>query len=430
MRRSLEVAVRSIPLGFRVVASTTCAIWLACQPGSSQPQPESIQAWTELEELLAEMRESVVDEAESPLEVTDGVEYMLVGLRSAIDSSLNAREQSETLHHYTAREPLVGCPNPDQDYWTAPLDPDGRYRIHGNLGDTVYLSIVLYGYVPAEEQKTKGWGSTLESFLDTTGLVTGTDGSVELFVSRERPGDAENWLPLTGHTREIMIREFHRDRSREATAQLTIERLDTPAERTRTSAEQLAAGKQMLRAAELADTRLSDEQVATWVRQVKSSAEAVFEFRKAIGMVNLAYGVFGSNEAVVVTMEHAAARQAQPNPLVNYVNIPMELEEGESLVIEGRPPESRYWVMQFCDRWMSAPGGRRTGWLNDGTVELDPDGRYRIVAGPEDPGVGNWIDTTGHRRGALLARFVSGENVPEAPSVRVVRTSDLRGGVR
>jgi hypothetical protein len=182
----------------------------------------------------------------------------------------------------------------------------------------------------------------------------------------------------------------------------------------------------MLRTAELATTRLSDEQVATWVRRVKSSAEALFEFRKAIGRVNLAYGVLGPNRAVVVTMEHAAARQAQPNPLVNYVNIPLELEEGESLVIEGRPPETLYWMMQFCDPWMSAPGGRRTGWLNDSQVELETDGRYRIVVGPEDPGVRNWVDTTGHRRGALLGRFVSGENVPETPTVRVVRTSELR----
>lgn len=291
----------------------------------------------ELEELLADMRREVVSEADTPLEVTDGIEYLLVGLRSAIDGSLNARAQSETLHHFSAPEPLIGCPNPDQDYWTAPLDPGGRYRIHGTLGDTVYLSVVLYGYVPKEKQKTKGWGSTLESFLDSTELVTGPDGSVELFISATRPETAANWLPLTEHTREIMIREFHRDRTREATAQLAIERLDTPTERTRTSAEQLAAGKQMLRAGELASTRLSDEQVATWVRGVKSNAEAVFEFRKAVGMVNLAYGVFGSNEAVVVTMEHAATRQTQPNPLVNDLTVEMALSGGESRVIEGRP---------------------------------------------------------------------------------------------
>jgi hypothetical protein len=416
----------------RAAPLIVCAalVLLACQEDASRRPPESVQAWMELEALLAEMREAVLDEAEDPQEVTDGIEYMLVGLRSAIDSSLNARSASETLHHYTAREPLIGCPNPDQDYWTAPLDPDGRYRIHGDLGDTVYLSMVLYGYVPKEQQKTKGWGSTLESFLDSTELVRAEDGSVELFIARERPDGAPNWLPLTEHTREIMIREFHRDRSQERAAQLKLERLDTPLARTRTSAETLAAGKQMLRAAELSDTRLTDEQVATWVRQVKSSVEAVFDFRKAVGIVNLAYGVFGPNQAVVVTMERAAARQTQPNPLVNYLTVGMEIEEGESLVIEGRAPPSRYWVMQFCDRWMSAPGGRQTGWLNDGTAHVDADGRYRVVVGPEDPGVANWIDSTGHRRGTILGRFVSGDEVPETPEVRVVRTSELRAAAQ
>jgi hypothetical protein len=409
------------------VVSVACAMPATSQPrAASAPPPESVRAWMELEELIARMRRVVVEESQSPLEVTDGIEYLLVALRSAIDNSLNALEASEALNHYTEREPLVGCPNPDQDYWTAPLDPGGHYRIHGNLGDAVYLSVVLYGYLPREEQKTRGWGSTLEAFIDSRDLTTLPDGSVELFVSATRPEGAANWLPLTPRSREIMIREFHHDRGSEARARLAIERLDTPLERTKTGAEQLAGGQQMLRAAELASTRLSDEQVATWVRRVAANAEALLEFRKAMAVVDEEDGVRSSNQAVVVTMANAAARQAQPNPLVNYMNIRMELAEGESLVIEGRPPETLYWVVQFCDPWMSAPGGRKTGWLNDSQVALEPDGRYRIVVGPEDPGVPNWIDTTGHRRGGLLWRFVSGEDVPEAATVRVVPTSQLR----
>ena len=145
----------------------------------------------------------------------------------------------------------------------------------------------------------------------------------------------------------------------------------------------------------------------------------------ALTVVDMEVGVHEPNRALVVTMDNAAARQAQPNPLVNYMNVRMEIEEGESLVLEGRPPEAPYWGVQFCDRWMSAPGGRRTGWLNNKTTVLETDGSYRVVVGPEDPGVPNWIDTTGHRRGGLLWRFVSGADVPEAATVRVVRTSDL-----
>jgi hypothetical protein len=42
------------------------------------------------------------------------------------------------------------------------------------------------------------------------------------------------------------------------------------------------------------------------------------------------------------------------------------------------------------------------------------DGSYRAIVGPEYPGVENWIDTTGHTRGGLLWRFVSGDAVPGA----------------
>lgn len=61
-----------------------------------------------------------------------------------------------------------------------------------------------------------------------------------------------------------------------------------------------------------------------------------------------------------------------------------------------------------------------------GQIALEPDGSYRIVVGPQDPGVPNWIDTTEHHRGALLWRFVSGDAVPKAPTVEVVETAELR----
>ena len=46
--------------------------------------------------------------------------------------------------------------------------------------------------------------------------------------------------------------------------------------------------------------------------------------------------------------------------------------------------------------------------------------------GPEHPGVRNGIDTTGHRSGTVLGRFVSGGACAETPEVRVVRSTELR----
>ena len=72
----------------RAIACMAAALCASCQPGPESTRSESVEAWMELEALLTEMRETIVDEAEAPVEVTDGIEYLLVGLRSAIDSQL------------------------------------------------------------------------------------------------------------------------------------------------------------------------------------------------------------------------------------------------------------------------------------------------------------------------------------------------------
>ena len=47
----------------------------------------------------------------------------------------------------------------------------------------------------------------------------------------------------------------------------------------------------------------------------------------------------------------------------------------------------------------------------------------RVIA-HEDPGVPNWLDTAGHERGTLIARFVMAEGAPEVRS-RVVKRDEL-----
>ena len=53
------------------------------------------------------------------------------------------------------------------------------------------------------------------------------------------------------------------------------------------------------------------------------------------------------------------------------------------------------------------------GHLNDAEIALEPDGSYRIVVGPQDPGVPNWIDTTGHPEGFLTPRWAYSATPPQ-----------------
>lgn len=70
--------------------------------------------------------------------------------------------------------------------------------------------------------------------------------------------------------------------------------------------------------------------------------------------------------------------------------------------------------------------------LNRAQVRVDGDGSIRYVVSTRDPGVPNWIDTTGQAHGVLFGRWqeVEGELGSEyAPTFRVLALGDLRAAL-
>ena len=63
--------------------------------------------------------------------------------------------------------------------------------------------------------------------------------------------------------------------------------------------------------------------------------------------------------------------------------------------------------------------------LNDAQVHVDDDGKVRIVLAHEDPGVQNWLDTSGLPRGLVTYRYVRPTKAP-APVARRVDLADVR----
>ncbi len=63
------------------------------------------------------------------------------------------------------------------------------------------------------------------------------------------------------------------------------------------------------------------------------------------------------------------------------------------------------------------------GSLNGFQSELDPDGVMRLVVAHRDPGVPNWLDTTGHPEGFVTARWAYSQTPAREhwPGVRAER---------
>jgi hypothetical protein len=101
-----------------------------------------------------------------------------------------------------------------------------------------------------------------------------------------------------------------------------------------------------------------------------------------------------------------------PTPDNEYVGGWYKLEENEALVMEGRAPKCRYWSVQLCSRWLeSRDFVNRQIILNHSQVKLEADGKFRIVVAHREGGEANQLDTTGHREGGVIFRWLlpSGE---------------------
>ncbi len=94
------------------------------------------------------------------------------------------------------------------------------------------------------------------------------------------------------------------------------------------------------------------------------------------------------------------------------------LADDEVLLVETTlDPSCRAFSLSLTDAcfstidWMNAQSS-----LNRSQAVVDPDGVLRVVVGATDPGVPNWLDTTGHEFGALQFRWTG---TPTAPDVTV-----------
>ena len=94
-----------------------------------------------------------------------------------------------------------------------------------------------------------------------------------------------------------------------------------------------------------------------------------------------------------------------------YAGGVFELEPDEALIIENHIRlKPQYIGFQVGNLWgESIEYADQIGSLNGHQMTADADGVLRIVLAHTDPGVPNWVDTTGHREGFMTPRWTYSE---------------------
>ena len=90
-----------------------------------------------------------------------------------------------------------------------------------------------------------------------------------------------------------------------------------------------------------------------------------------------------------------------------YMDTLYEIGPDEALILEvGIPEGCFYWSYVIYDElWSVVDWLNRQCSINGHAAHIDSDGKFRAVISTQDPGVLNWLDTSGYQRGGIFGRF-------------------------
>lgn len=322
-------------------------------------------AWADIREAIDFAVSRIVhdDDPLNEREAADGHQYVTRIVSAVMQSSGLAFDASrpafmpmlESVRH-------LGAAGPDIDYDVAIVEPGVPHRIVGHRGDATYVGLCMYGH--AGERGA----SAIVDQLDVDDVVA-ADGTFTYEFCHPQAA-------------RIIVRQYFHDRTSQRRGSWSIERLDSPPVAVRTSLPTVASVQARLTSA-AASIRWNAQLNQLWARSAESRAHP--------------------NSFIRQTPHEIVA--AVPNPDVMYAFSWWRVDEGEALVIDLTPPDTRYWALQICDRWFQCFPDRRSN-LNDQQVTPNADGSVRLVLADGDPGHPNWLDTSGHRIGTMFFRWL------------------------
>jgi hypothetical protein len=381
-------------------------------------------AWDDLIASLQEARDAIDKPELMPAPATsrnlaEGYRYLMGFVHSAVERAFHEDPAHPAFRNALSIVNRATIDNADAIYFFAPIDGSESYRICGRApaGDfrpPHYLIFETSAGVLAGDSgslaELRPGTKARTGWLDSGALRTEPDGSFEILLAPERPeGHVGNFIPTrtrsdastTRFANYISGRQLFNDWQHEDACALTVEPLVEPDATPPYGPEQAAA--QLRRCGEIVRGQMHFWN-AFWTILMgtyghrEGGIPGVEFSRNAFNRVNAASGATGGGMGTNL-----------------YAGGVFELKPDEALVIENQVPcQPQYLGFQLGNLWgESIEYANSLGSLNGHQCEVDPDGMLRLVVSHSDPGVPNWLDTTGHAEGFLTARWAYSET-PDA----------------
>ena len=334
-------------------------------------------------DLLDELRavETKFLEADPPLQeadILDGYRLTFSLLQVAVNAYVWGDKDNPRFVDVIGPYLKWGGDNSDAFYQLAPVAPRRTYRITGNRGDSVYLSLTVYGG-PDDGH----YSNRIVQTQNQLSMEFDADGNFE-FMLTELDEDA-----VVALTRDYLENP---DTDRRATWH--IQAVDPPAR----PHDDRADLTRRMRAAK------------TWIAEqlsfIPTRISPPNEIAEPFPVPQHAYGWSAADAA--------------------YAMGAYDLGQDDALVIDGTSPECVFWNLCLWNPFLHTYDytyERVT--LNGAHVRYNDDGSWRIVVSDRDPGHPNWVSTAGRRSGLIWLRWFLPEATPQQPQCRVVKVSEV-----
>lgn len=351
----------------------------------------------------------------------EGYRYLSRLIRAGLEAFVEYADPAAPVLRRMVHETVkMGADNPDNYYENAVISGKYEYRITGNRGTVNFLTFSTH-----EGGYGQSGGLPPSGLLDSRDLIVQDDGSMEIVISTKKPRKG-NWLPMEHDTGMVMVRQTFLDKEKEEPARLKIELIDNV-----TKAETCPGG--------ISDDERSTNPPPKAYRTEPHAPEQLSPQKLDQGLMNAADLVAGAtflfsrwtrkfqthaNE--LPRFDPKISTAAGGDPEIAYYHSFWRLKQDEALVIEATPPPCEHWNFQLNNFWMESLDYRYFRiHLNKETAVYREDGSVVVVVAHKDPGVPNWLTTTGLPVGTMCWRWIRAAEHP-VPQTRVVRLSDFK----
>ncbi|MGA8255317.1 MAG: hypothetical protein WB767_01955 [Nocardioides sp.] len=329
---------------------------------------ESLNLTQPLQDAIAEAEELI---ANAPFIKTEqdrleGYAYLSGRIRMAMQTAFDYDLERPLFINPTHQFSRQGLDNPDAVYFHADIREGIEYVIRGRRGTSADLSFqVMGGSYSADSAAT-----SLMAF-DERELDIADDGTFE-FTYVAEPG-----------AKTLIVREVFCDWDTEERGTLTIERVDTWGKPARPLTEEMLAKRYQVAARSLTSS------IQTWF-----AFPNWFQYKEPVNTLTAPQSTPGG-------------LSSQRSSIGHY-----ELADDEAMIVTvPKCDDCTYQAIQIGSDWYASTDyeTHQTS-LTKAQAVTDPDGKMRFVVSEHSPAgeghaIANWLETTGHRTGAMMLRW-------------------------